>query len=191
PSTSFCGNGVVEEGEECDAGFITGALDKCCTYDCKLKPAADCSDQNEPCCNRCKLVQRGVKCRDEHPLDCLSAAYCTGYSGRCPKSGFLADGTECLDHGKCWSGRCQPFCETRNLHSCVCENAVDACKRCCSVTPLPNVTCIPYNATATLTDGTPCIRGYCERGICKHSGRDVARRFWHIIQSRDVNAFGL
>ena len=41
---AMCGNGIIEEGEECDAGFLdTGIADMCCDMDkCTLKPGAVC-----------------------------------------------------------------------------------------------------------------------------------------------------
>jgi len=40
PSGSFCGNSLVEQDEECDAG--AGNTDKCCNIRCKLKAGAWC-----------------------------------------------------------------------------------------------------------------------------------------------------
>lgn len=41
--TAFCGNGIVDGDEECDAGTNSKiGLDKCCTPECKLKPTATC-----------------------------------------------------------------------------------------------------------------------------------------------------
>lgn len=43
PEESFCGNSLVEEGEECDAGFIGSEdNDPCCDSTCKLKIGAIC-----------------------------------------------------------------------------------------------------------------------------------------------------
>lgn len=40
---SLCGNGIVEENEECDIGFPEEDVeDKCCNRDCKFKPGAQC-----------------------------------------------------------------------------------------------------------------------------------------------------
>ncbi|KAK6009860.1 Disintegrin, partial [Ostertagia ostertagi] len=52
---SFCGNGVVEEGEECDEGtFLTkNGSSTCCTTECRLAPSAQCSPSQSTlaCCN--------------------------------------------------------------------------------------------------------------------------------------------
>ena len=54
----MCGNGVVENGEQCDCGFrencvLTGEL-LCCDFTtCKLHPDAQCSAGL--CCKDCKV----------------------------------------------------------------------------------------------------------------------------------------
>lgn len=43
---ALCGNGILENGEECDIGAqlnFDQKEDKCCTANCKLKPKAICS----------------------------------------------------------------------------------------------------------------------------------------------------
>lgn len=43
PEESFCGNSLVEEGEQCDAGLIGSEdSDPCCDEECRLKPNAKC-----------------------------------------------------------------------------------------------------------------------------------------------------
>jgi hypothetical protein len=40
---TVCGNGIKEEGEECDCGTDAECLlDNCCTVGCKLRPSAKC-----------------------------------------------------------------------------------------------------------------------------------------------------
>ena len=49
PSAQECGNGIIEEGEECDCGYTDeDDLEKCrendfcCNLDCTLKTGAEC-----------------------------------------------------------------------------------------------------------------------------------------------------
>ncbi|WAR08935.1 ADA10-like protein, partial [Mya arenaria] len=53
--TSICGNGIVEEGEQCDCGSRCH-LDNCChrrgtEHECSLKKDAQCSPSQGPCCS--------------------------------------------------------------------------------------------------------------------------------------------
>nr|XP_042896996.1 ADAM 17-like protease [Parasteatoda tepidariorum] len=186
PEESFCGNSLVEEGEECDAGFIGSEdNDPCCDSACKLKPRAICSDKNAPCCRGCQLVHRGIICRESQPSACKKEAFCSGESQDCPSSSPQPDGSPCIDRGKCRGGECVPFCETLNLHSCLCDREEDACKRCCR--PTQNSTCKPIEPTEILRDGTPCIHGYCEMGECKKTVQDIVERFWDIIEDININ----
>ncbi|XP_026479957.1 uncharacterized protein LOC113386392 [Ctenocephalides felis] len=90
-----CGNGVVEDGEECDCGLISEceATDPCCdAITCKLKKEAECAAG--PCCDNCRLVAPGTICR--HPVDeCDLPEHCTGESGACPKDVHMRDGVPC------------------------------------------------------------------------------------------------
>jgi len=70
-----CGNGIVENGEECDCG--SDECD-CCTSECKLPEGAECSPTNGKCCDdNCQIKRKGSICREEQG-DCDLAEYCDG-----------------------------------------------------------------------------------------------------------------
>ena len=87
----LCGNGVVEEGEECDCGFGEECNEDSCysaseedkSKRCKLKPNAICSPSQGVCCSSsCQFKNSSKICRIEN--DCLYTVSCTGESSDCP-----------------------------------------------------------------------------------------------------------
>eukprot|EP00040_Diaphanoeca_grandis_P001861 m.19821 g.19821 ORF g.19821 m.19821 type:complete len:990 (+) comp12631_c0_seq1:399-3368(+) len=74
-SGSFCGNGVVEDGEQCDCGVVSSdqdnvnyialclELDPCCTTNCTLKVGNECSPLKGPCCSD-SCMYRGLNTSD-------------------------------------------------------------------------------------------------------------------------------
>ncbi|KAG7300212.1 hypothetical protein JYU34_015770 [Plutella xylostella] len=188
PEESFCGNLRVEGGEECDAGLLgTEDNDMCCDKNCKLRKnqGAVCSDKNSPCCAGCVFAPPGVVCREAAHSACEGEAVCSGASADCPKAPAIADEHECLERGRCRNGSCVPYCETQGLHSCMCDIVADACKRCCRKSL--NKTCFPVAHNDILPDGTPCIQGFCNKGVCEKTIQDVVERFWDIIEDININ----
>ncbi|KAJ1521968.1 hypothetical protein ONE63_002298 [Megalurothrips usitatus] len=200
PEESFCGNLRVEGDEECDAGLLgTEDNDNCCDKNCRLRKSqgAVCSDKNSPCCQNCKFMNGGIKCRDAQYATCEQESRCTGNSADCPRSPPMPDGTNCLERGQCRAGKCIPYCETQGLQSCMCdirkgvsktiqkEDLANACKRCCRQNL--NDTCFPVEPQDTLPDGTPCIQGFCNKGVCEKTVQDVVERFWDIIEDININ----
>ncbi|PNF41113.1 ADAM 17-like protease [Cryptotermes secundus] len=188
PQESFCGNLRVEADEECDAGLLgTEDNDACCDKNCKLRrnQGAVCSDKNSPCCQNCQFMPGQMKCRDAQPATCEQESRCTGASSECPRSLAMTDGTPCLERGQCRRGKCMPYCETQGLQSCMCDIIADACKRCCRMNL--NDTCFPVDPQDILPDGTPCIQGFCNKGMCEKTIQDVVERFWDIIEDININ----
>ncbi|XP_058459615.1 ADAM 17-like protease [Malaya genurostris] len=188
PEESFCGNLRVEGDEQCDAGLLgTEDNDACCDKNCKLRrnQGAVCSDKNSPCCQNCQYMMAGVKCREAQYATCEQEARCTGNHADCPKSPPMGDGTMCQERGQCRNGKCVPYCETQGLQSCMCDTMADACKRCCRQSI--NETCFPVEPPDVLPDGTPCIQGFCNKGMCEKTIQDVVERFWDIIEEININ----
>lgn len=50
-----------------------------------------------------------------------------------------------------------------------------------------NETCFPIDPADILPDGTPCIQGFCNKGICEKTIQDVVERFWDIIEDININ----
>ncbi|XP_046496977.1 disintegrin and metalloproteinase domain-containing protein 1a-like [Equus quagga] len=99
-----CGNGVVEEDEQCDCG---SACDNhpCCNPGCKLKDNAQCSPG--PCCNSsCLFAESGSTCRIAFD-DCDLPEYCDGNSAECPTDSYKQDGTKCYGSHYCVQGQCR------------------------------------------------------------------------------------
>ncbi|XP_022804380.1 zinc metalloproteinase-disintegrin-like kaouthiagin-like [Stylophora pistillata] len=60
---SYCGNGIREEGEECDCGTpeMCKASDPCCEpKNCVLKEESQCSDLHHSCCKNCLVRNSSV-----------------------------------------------------------------------------------------------------------------------------------
>lgn len=181
-----CGNGIVEDDEECDGGSVgLGHHDPCCDSSCRFTPGSQCSDRHNLCCNKCQITPAySIKCREAEEFNCKQASFCDGRSADCPASAPVEDETTCVGRGICRGGECMPFCEARKLHSCLCDTPRDACKLCCKIST--NSTCVPYNYTAPpLQDGVLCYRGVCEKGRCEQPVQDVVERLWDILE--DVN----
>ncbi|KAF3841975.1 hypothetical protein F7725_023926 [Dissostichus mawsoni] len=89
-----CGNGYVEEGEECDCGEPEECMNPCCNATtCTLKGDA--------------LKPAGTMCR-ESSNSCDLPEFCTGANPHCPANVYLHDGHACYSvEGYCYNGICQ------------------------------------------------------------------------------------
>uniref|UniRef100_A0A8D2N1Y8 ADAM metallopeptidase domain 12 n=1 Tax=Zonotrichia albicollis TaxID=44394 RepID=A0A8D2N1Y8_ZONAL len=101
-----CGNGYVEDGEECDCGEPEECTNPCCNATtCALNPGAVCA--HGLCCKDCQLKPAGISCR-ESSNSCDLPEFCTGASAQCPANVYLHDGHACHGvDGYCYNGICQ------------------------------------------------------------------------------------
>ncbi|KAM4037708.1 disintegrin and metalloproteinase domain-containing protein 19 isoform 2-T2 [Anomaloglossus baeobatrachus] len=99
-----CGNGFLEEGEECDCGDLECDNPCCNATTCTLLPGAECA--HGTCCHQCRLRTPGFPCRKTSRA-CDLPEFCTGHSPVCPANSFQLDGTSCQNGDAfCYNGRC-------------------------------------------------------------------------------------
>lgn len=172
-----CGNGIVEDGEDCDCGGAEGCANNgCCNPDtCKFVTGAVCDPSNEGCCtNQCQFAGAGSVCRASTG-QCDPEETCPGNNGVCPPDSTASDGDDCGDGLKCASGQCT----SRNVQcrtvmgSLTSDNDTYACnsQTCqlsCAAPDFPRNTC--YSMRQNFLDGTECGGGgHCENGVCRGS----------------------
>lgn len=102
-----CGNGIVDEGEECDCGKLRECQDNdsCCDpLTCRFKVEAQCT--SGACCDRCKFRPKGFVCRRSRG-ECDLQEHCTGTSNHCPPDVYKQNGYPCSSgEGYCFLGQC-------------------------------------------------------------------------------------
>ncbi|XP_075149957.1 zinc-dependent metalloprotease kuz isoform X2 [Haematobia irritans] len=135
---AFCGNKIVEQGEECDCGFNEDECkDKCCyprlisEYDLSLNSSArgctrraktQCSPSQGPCClpNSCTFVPTNYhqKCKEE--TECSWSSTCNGTTAECPEPKPRDDKTKCNNGtALCIKGECSgSICLLWNMSEC-------------------------------------------------------------------------
>ncbi|PGH36868.1 hypothetical protein GX50_00326 [[Emmonsia] crescens] len=182
---SQCGNGIVEEGEDCDCGGENSCRDNpCCdARTCKFKGNAVCDDSNEDCCNGCQFKSSNDVCRPSTG-PCDPEEKCTGNSSNCPADKSKPDGEGCGNGLACASGQC-----TSRDHQCrtlmgslldgadtfACDDRT--CTLACSSPSLPRNTCSSLNQN--FLDGTPCSSGgRCKNGACEGSSFGNEVKSW-------------
>jgi hypothetical protein len=103
--TGTCGNGLVEDNEQCDcgstaAGACDGVDDCCDPATCRLKTGSSyqCSN-NQPCCSQCKIrtSASAYVCRAAVHSVCDTAETCDGTSAACPTDKYQSAGVSCTD----------------------------------------------------------------------------------------------
>ena len=160
-----CGNGIVENGEECDCGGEQGCTsNSCCdAKTCKFKNNAVCDDSNEDCCKDCQFASQGTVCRASTG-ECDPKEVCSGNNATCPPDANAPDGQDCGNSLKCASGQCTSRdlqCKTlmgsyttnNDTYAC---NSQDCTLSCASPQFGPNEC---YSMTQNFLDGTPCGGG--------------------------------
>ncbi|XP_059579240.1 disintegrin and metalloproteinase domain-containing protein 9-like [Alligator mississippiensis] len=99
-----CGNGLLEEDEECDCGRDKVCRDNgCCQSNCTLAPGVTCVSGH--CCTKCQFDLAGKLCRDIGD-ECDLPEYCSGASHLCPEDVFRQDGSACGKSDICFQGKC-------------------------------------------------------------------------------------
>ncbi|KAM9330285.1 disintegrin and metalloproteinase domain-containing protein 19-like [Gastrophryne carolinensis] len=100
-----CGNGFLEEGEQCDCGEMEECTNPCCNANnCTLREGAQCA--HGECCYNCKLKSAGTMCR-ERAGACDLAEFCRGDNAFCPANVYLMDGSSCSSgQAYCMNGMC-------------------------------------------------------------------------------------
>ncbi|XP_032775307.1 disintegrin and metalloproteinase domain-containing protein 29 [Rattus rattus] len=121
-----CGNGVIEDEEECDCGSLKlCAQDVCCLENCTLVSGAACAAGE--CCQNCKFMPSGTVCRERNN-PCDLPEWCNGTSGACPEDVYVEDGVYCQGRSVCFQKRCNSRDEQcRQLFG---EGAKNANKNC-------------------------------------------------------------
>ncbi|KAI7796954.1 disintegrin and metalloproteinase domain-containing protein 9 isoform X2 [Triplophysa rosa] len=101
-----CGNGILEDGEQCDCGSPEVCKNKCCdAATCTLTKNSACG--TGVCCENCQIKVSGSPCRPSaNPCDLPE--FCNGTSEFCPGDFYFMDGLPCASKtAYCYEGRCQ------------------------------------------------------------------------------------
>nr|XP_035974818.1 disintegrin and metalloproteinase domain-containing protein 5-like isoform X6 [Halichoerus grypus]XP_035974820.1 disintegrin and metalloproteinase domain-containing protein 5-like isoform X6 [Halichoerus grypus] len=118
-----CGNGQLEQGEQCDCGSVENCTHKdCCDPRICVKKKGKQCGSGECCTLDCKLKPLGIQCRKS--LDeCDFPEYCDGVSSHCVPDTYARDGQSC-DSGDafCYGGRCR-------IHSKQCKDLIGGASR--------------------------------------------------------------
>lgn len=108
-----CGNGLVEEGEQCDCGQVDcSSVDACCDGStCTFVPGATCS-ATQPCCDSCSIVAATSERVCRAAFDpCDLPEKCDGASAACPTDLHVGPGVSCrtaaYGAGLCYDGTCR------------------------------------------------------------------------------------
>ncbi|KAM0675418.1 hypothetical protein GVAV_001245 [Gurleya vavrai] len=167
---SLCGNGIIDEGEECDSGLPFGS--ECCTQYCRLRKNAECEDLNGNCCKDCKLLNKNTICQSEN--ECILESKCDGKSPICKK---INKEDSLCKNGFCKNGICQTrelfckrigkefseTCDRANECKLVCKNENEICSL---------IGAVNDNKTEiiNLPDKMKCEingkKGFCDKGEC-------------------------
>ncbi|KAJ0178926.1 hypothetical protein K1T71_005701 [Dendrolimus kikuchii] len=135
---AFCGNKIVEVGEECDCGYDESECkDHCCypkqvsAYDrdrnatakgCTRKANTQCSPSQGPCCHArtCQFVLAFKNQTCKEATECSHASYCSGNSADCPPPRAMANHTRCNNGTQlCNNGECSDsICRAWNMSEC-------------------------------------------------------------------------
>jgi len=126
---AVCGNGYIEEGEQCDCGRYpigmsvdnvpvdfcqTSGSDACCdAISCQFKIGAKCS-ASDACCDSdtCLPTPKSANkvCRGSADF-CDVAETCDGQTSACPIDSYVGNGLACTSSefgaGACFEGHCQ------------------------------------------------------------------------------------
>lgn len=105
---AVCGNGLLEEEEQCDCGTPQECTNECCdAATCRFTAGSACADGS--CCSNCQIKVAGTPCRSSiNPCDLPE--YCTGQSAFCPEDFYIMDGRTCENNAAyCFEGRCQTY----------------------------------------------------------------------------------
>ncbi|KAK5660993.1 hypothetical protein OQA88_12370 [Cercophora sp. LCS_1] len=184
-----CGNGIVEDGEDCDCGGDEGCQNNpCCNAKtCKFTTGSVCDPSNEECCTtQCQFKGAGTVCRASTGI-CDPEEVCSGSSPNCPADESSPDGTSCGSGNglQCASGQCTSRdlqCKTlmgslttnNDTYSC----SSQGCMLSCASPEFGRNTC--YTMQQYFLDGTPCEGGgMCNNGVCQGSnlGKQIGNWF--------------
>ncbi|KAF8252160.1 hypothetical protein K440DRAFT_594442 [Wilcoxina mikolae CBS 423.85] len=187
-----CGNGIVEDGEDCDCGGTAGCgSNACCNpTTCKFVDKAVCDDSNEDCCKGCQFASSKIVCRASTGY-CDPEEKCTGTSPTCPTDIVAKDGTDCTGGLKCASGQCTSrdqqcrtvmgrIATTNDTRSCDSSNCVLTCQS----PEFGADMCLRMQQN--FLDGTPCRGdGVCKNGYCTGSSTLGEVKSW-IDKNRNI-----
>jgi predicted Zn-dependent protease with MMP-like domain len=152
-----CGNGVVDDGEQCDCGTQC-STNQFCTSTCQLKSGYQCDPSNGECCSASgQFMPKGTLCSPA-PYPGVSAPTCSGTSAKCPN---------------CYPGLTHPCDKYSNIAPC----DYAPCKAGCAFngqTQCYPATAISGITQANLPDGTCCPGGTCRSGVCMASNSILA-----------------
>ena len=188
----FCGNSLVEDGEECDSGLKES---KCCNIDCKFHNRTfQCSDENHACCKNCRIAPETQLCREKFEIECNDATLCNGRNKTCPPTSPPLSGNSCgFRKGKCKDGSCLSICSLKNKTRCTCTGE-NSCKVCCKDSD--SEPCEAYKEKGQLVnenDGIPCLlrdeQGQCVQGKCEKSQQNVEDEFTSLLKDFTFSKF--
>lgn len=173
-----CGNGIVEEGEDCDCGGLEGCGDNsCCNPEtCEFASGAVCDDANEDCCRDCQFASNGTVCRSSTG-DCDPEEVCPGDSSNCPEDVTAPNGEDCGDGLQCASGQCTSrdmqcrvimgsYTEGNDTYACDSSD----CRLSCASPEFGPGRC--YGMQQNFLDGTSCAGG----GECQNVSLNPYRK---------------
>lgn len=186
--SSFCGNSLREEEEECDCGTMAtcAAVDHCCTpsdisdsdpdQPCTFRRSQGsmCSPILSHCCaDDCKTVLAILNNVCKAKSECKQQSVCDGIATDCPPASIIPDTTLCAGGIRsCKDGLCiGSVCATVGLTPCTCSGG-NECYICC-LNLLSQ--CAPFmndkEEKLGFTEGATCNE---RQGFCNSEGKCIS-----------------